>query len=762
VRPSLPRATPILLMALLCARAGEAGLPGARPGTLQDGDKGSGKAEVLTFDPRLGPGLLAVATGDTVRIDDWPVAPGLRRSVVLARRDVYAPEARIVALVGGREVEVPRSRLVFFWGTAEGDGTTSVLAFIDPDSGVLGGSSASVDGSYDLRPPRAGTIAYELLPASADGDGPFDCGSDRLPVDPLREKLRQERAEGVARNLVSSLHSAVIAVDTDNELLGNKFADNTTAAVNYIAQLFAGVNAIYERDMFVRLQQGYTLLRPSTTPDPYVVAASGSAGSAQLQEASAYWRDNYPGIRRALVMFLSGKQAGGGWSGIAWIGGLCQGYYGLSYNQVSRSGTTAGGGDFQLVGHEMGHNFGSPHTHCTDTSATAGIQPIDFCNASECGSSWSPNPGASCPAAATITPLNGAPVTNVRGTIMSYCHLVSGCGVTNVFHPSTLSVAIGPDLDAAVGQCVFPVAGNPPPTVTAIAATSGGTGGGTAVTITGTNFRSPATVAFGDRLRGVAATGVTVQSATRITATTPAHAAGATDVVVMNPDQQTGVLPNGFTFVAGPSLTAVSPNGGTTAGGTVVTLTGTGFTAPATVSFGGTAATGVSVTSSTTVQATTPAHAAGAVNVVFTGTGTATLPSGYLYLTPPPRSRFYTVTPCRLVDTRTSMPGGRGSPALIASARRTFTLTGACGVPASALALSVNVTVTGPAQAGFVTLFPGNGAPPATSTVNFGVGQTRANSAVVLLATDATGAVAVQNGAPGAVHFILDVNGYFQ
>ncbi len=77
-------------------------------------------------------------------------------------------------------------------------------------------------------------------------------------------------------------------------------------------------------------------------------------------------------------MMLSGKQTGGGWSGIAWIGGLCSTYYGVSFNQTFASGITAGSGDFQLIGHEMGHNFGAPHTHCTDTSASAGTQPIDL------------------------------------------------------------------------------------------------------------------------------------------------------------------------------------------------------------------------------------------------------------------------------------------------------------------------------------------------------------------------------------------------
>jgi hypothetical protein len=84
-----------------------------------------------------------------------------------------------------------------------------------------------------------------------------------------------------------------------------------------------------------------------------------------------------------------------------------------------------------------------------------------------------------------------------------------------------------------------------------------------------------------------------------------------------------------------PTVTSISPTSGTTAGGTAVSITGTGFLAGATVSLGGTAATGVTVVNSTTITATTAAHSAGAVNVVVTNTDaqSGTLPSGYTYTT---------------------------------------------------------------------------------------------------------------------------------
>ena len=170
----------------------------------------------------------------------------------------------------------------------------------------------------------------------------------------------------------------------------------------------------------------------------------------------------------------------------------------------------------------------------------------------------------------------------------------------------------------------------PAPTVSSVSPSSGPTNGGTAVTITGANFAAGATVTFG----GTAATNVNVASSTSITATTPANAAGAVSVVVTNTGGQSGTLTSGFTYTApAPTVSSVSPNSGSTNGGTAVTIAGSNFAAGATVTFGGTAATNVNIVSSTSITATTPAHAAGTVNVVVTNTGgqSGTLSSGFTY-----------------------------------------------------------------------------------------------------------------------------------
>jgi hypothetical protein len=174
-----------------------------------------------------------------------------------------------------------------------------------------------------------------------------------------------------------------------------------------------------------------------------------------------------------------------------------------------------------------------------------------------------------------------------------------------------------------------------PPAVTSVSPTSGPTTGGTTITVTGTQFVSGATV----RVNGVAATGVTFLSATQVRAVTPAGTAGARSVQVANPDGQSSTLANAFTYTTSapsPTLTAISPASGGTAGGTAVTLTGTNFSAGATVTIGGAAATSVVVASATSITAVTPAGTAGArdVRVTLSGGQSATLTGGFSYTAP--------------------------------------------------------------------------------------------------------------------------------
>jgi hypothetical protein len=126
---------------------------------------------------------------------------------------------------------------------------------------------------------------------------------------------------------------------------------------------------------------------------------------------------------------------------------------------------------------------------------------------------------------------------------------------------------------------------------------------------------------------------------------------------------------------------------------------------------------------------------------------------------PPPALDFYTANPCRLVDTREAA-GPNGGPALQPGQARTFLLAGSCGIPQTAKALSVNVTVVGTASVGDLILFPADQASPLASSISFRAGQTRANNAVVPLS--AGGGIKVLSNTSAPLHFVLDVNGWFQ
>jgi uncharacterized repeat protein (TIGR01451 family) len=125
------------------------------------------------------------------------------------------------------------------------------------------------------------------------------------------------------------------------------------------------------------------------------------------------------------------------------------------------------------------------------------------------------------------------------------------------------------------------------------------------------------------------------------------------------------------------------------------------------------------------------------------------------------RAAFFTLTPCRLADTR-DPASPNGPPALQPNQDRTFVLSGTCNLPVGARAVALNVTVTQGTALGDLRLFPADVTMPLVSTINFAAGQTRANNAVVTASADGTVSIKVHNDSAGPVQFILDVTGYFE
>lgn len=410
----------------------------APTGTLRSAPGQAGFTEEFRFDPELASFLSQVPVETSVRVSGWPLSPGKRAEVVLTRHEIYSRQARIVVVEGEEEREIPRSSLLFFWGAATDSQATPVMVALDPVSGSLQGISHPPEGTCEIRSEREGKTV--LNQSAGRPNAPrWICLPERSSNAERRASIRVPFGSRAPLERLP-LQTATLAVETDNELM-RFYNDDTTRAANEIARLFATMNLMYERDLKVRLLIGTTLLRVTTNSDPYFTLSDGTVSAEQLDELSRYWSLRYGSIRRALVVMLSGKQPSpNSASGKATVGTLGSATSGYSFTQLYKIDFPSG--NAEMVGHEIGHNFGTEHTHCYGIDQCYSGQPACYSGPT------------SCPAPATYS---GLP--NVTGTIMSYCDIagIGGCTKTPVFHPETIAL-LDPILRDQAGVSLFPEA----------------------------------------------------------------------------------------------------------------------------------------------------------------------------------------------------------------------------------------------------------------------------------------------------------------
>ncbi|MFC8278252.1 IPT/TIG domain-containing protein [Streptomyces sp. NPDC057271] len=168
-----------------------------------------------------------------------------------------------------------------------------------------------------------------------------------------------------------------------------------------------------------------------------------------------------------------------------------------------------------------------------------------------------------------------------------------------------------------------------------ISPNQGSTGGGTPVSITGTNLSGTTNVAFG----GKPATGVTQVSPTEVTAVSPSGT-GAVGVTVTTPGGTSNPVP--FFYVGAPFKSSLGATSGPLAGGNIISINGTGLSTATSVSFGGVTAT-PTVNSDSSLSVTVPAGAGvGPVPVTVTTTGGSNNGLTYTYVDVP---TIGTITP---------------------------------------------------------------------------------------------------------------------
>ena len=298
----------------------------------------------------------------------------------------------------------------------------------------------------------------------------------------------------------------------------------------------------------------------------------------------------------------------------------------------------------------------------------------------------------------------------------------------------------------------------PVPTVNGVSPARGPTLGGTAVIVTGTGFTHATAVLFGT----AASKTFTVVSDTSLTAVAPAGSPGVVDVRVRT---TSGGSPTSsadqFTYVAPPAVSNVDPNGGAAAGGTSVTISGSGFTGATGVTFGDNSASDLVVHSASDISVNSPPGVGGTtVDVTVTGPGgTSAVGHGdrFTYLPEPTPPQVHAVNP-------NTGPAAGGTPVTITGTGLTDpqeVLFG--GVPASGVVgvSDTEVTATAPAGSGTVNvqvatpvgLSSAGDADhytytprPAVSSVRPDAGPTTGGTVVTVMGSGLGGATAVDFG----------------
>ena len=350
---------------------------------------------------------------------------------------------------------------------------------------------------------------------------------------------------------------------------------------------------------------------------------------------------------------------------------------------------------------------------------------------------------------------NTVSAPNTDGSFGISCPSTSLCWM--VGHPGAQDEGIA--YDPISTPNITPVAPPPAPIVTDISPTSGQSAGGTAVTITGSNLFDAAYVFFGS----TAASSFSIDGDTKIVATAP-PGTGTVNVEVTTPGGTSVDASNDrFTYITPLTVTGISTTAGMIAGGTPVTITGTGFVQGTVVMFGNVTATAVTINSSTSITAVAP-PGTGTVNITVTtpgGTSSATPASQFGY------STWVPISPVRICDTRPNNPSDLSGNVLsqcegqtLGGARQSITIqvAGIGDIPDNVSAVFANITASRPTANGELFACPAGSSTGCTSVSSFR-GGTYALAFAKTFALN-NGEMTIEYRGAGFVNVIVDVEGY--
>jgi hypothetical protein len=378
-----------------------------------------------------------LAVGSRLRLENVQVADtDESRALVLQRFEVFARDARITVHGDGGDKVLRAPKHAYFRGEVEGrPGSRVFLARLE-DGRIQGmvseeeGAVYLVGGDGTAAKALGGPLAMHrvdpVMLKSSRGEG-FTCAEDKLPKGSAATPVADFASAAPALvEKAAAAHSARVAIESDFEFY--QLFNNTATATTYIGNLIGYASTIYTSELNTSLVvQSVSLW--STSNDPWTQTDTFCG----LMEFGKYWNQNKTGVSRTIAHFLSGKPSGGG---VAWLSVLCHAPFSSgaasSCPGLGTETTAWGGGygftgslagnfnvnspsvvwDILAVSHEIGHNFGSPHSHCYQNIG-GNASPIDQCYSGESGC-YSGTPSLPGPAGAG------------SGTIMSYCHLTRG------------------------------------------------------------------------------------------------------------------------------------------------------------------------------------------------------------------------------------------------------------------------------------------------------------------------------------------------
>jgi len=392
-----------------------------------------------------------------------------------------------------------------------------------------------------------------------------------------------------------------------------------------------------------------SLLASVGSPSPVLLniipkaTAAGKLVTITLQPSTSYWfiNDNVPGDPVATMTISSGPQI----ASLSPTVGALTGGTTLTItgsNLGSTTGVTVGGSAATLV------SVSATSVVCTTPPGSAGPANVTVAtplvSVTDTGAfTYQGAPTIAPPLSPISGTVNGGTKVTITGTNLlattgvtfggiaaTSVTVVSQTSVTCITPAATegvvsvvLTTPVGVVTDA--GAYTFLTSA---PTITGVAPGFGPLAGGSTVTITGTNLTGASAVTFG----GTAATSITVNSPTSLTCVTPLQASAGPVNVAVTTLAGTATNANSYVYEGTPNITGIAPVNGSLAGGTLVTITGSSLDGTLGVTFGGTAATAVTVVNQTTVTCVTPAGSAGLVDVVLTTSfGSVTDPSAFTY-----------------------------------------------------------------------------------------------------------------------------------